>query len=266
MYSPCPPVRTITNVDAGMVPGGSIGDHIWLDIDGDGVDDIGEPGIAGVTVELTGTAADGTAVNLTTVTDANGDYLFDNLPPGNYTVTVTDTNGELTDLSQSPGNTGSEAVTLVRRSRTFLDADFGYVPAAGTAVIGDTVWFDVDADGIQDPGEVGIAGVTLDLVDESGSVVDTITTDASGNYLFTNVVPGDYTVVVTDTGGVITDPATNVTSGPQSPGSLTSDPITVLPDDIYVDADFGFTDQSGCHLGGPASGMTPTATACPGCR
>ena len=237
----------ITNIDAGMVPGGSIGDHIWLDIDGDGVDDIGEPGLPNVTVELTGTAADGTAITLTTVTDVNGDYLFDNLPPGNYTVTVTDTNGELTNLAQSPGNTGSEAVTLAA-GEEFLDADFGYVPAAGTAVIGDTVWFDEDGDGIQDPGEVGIAGVTLDLVDENGTVVDTITTDASGNYLFTNVTPGDYTVVVTDTGGVIDDPATNVTSGPQSPGSLTSTPITVLPDDVYVDADFGFTAQTGSTL------------------
>ena len=239
--------QDITDVDAGMVPGGSIGDHIWLDTDGDGVDDIGEQGIAGVTVELTGTAADGSAINLTTITDANGDYLFDNLPPGNYTVTVTDTNGELTNLSQSPGNTGSEAVTLAA-GEEFLDADFGYVPAIGTAVIGDTVWADEDGDGIQDPGELGIAGVTLDLIDDAGNVVDTITTDASGNYLFTNVAPGDYTVVVTDTGGVITDPQTNVTSGPQSPGSLTSTPITVQPDDVYVDADFGFTSQTGSTL------------------
>ena len=58
--------QDITDVDAGMVPGGSIGDHIWLDTDGDGVDDIGEQGIAGVTVELTGTTADGTVINLTT--------------------------------------------------------------------------------------------------------------------------------------------------------------------------------------------------------
>ena len=239
--------QDITDVDAGMVPGGSIGDHIWLDTDGDGVDDIGEQGLPNVTVSLTGTAADGTVINLTTVTDSNGDYLFDNLPPGNYTVTVTDTNNVLTDLDQSPGNTGSEAVTLAA-GEDFLDADFGYVPAAGTAVIGDTVWFDDDADGIQDPGEIGIAGVTLDLIDDAGNVVDTLTTDASGNYLFTNVVPGDYTVVVTDTGGVITDPATNVTSGPQSPGSLTSTPITVLADDIYVDADFGFTAQTGSTL------------------
>ncbi len=236
-----------TDVDAGMVAGGSIGDHIWLDTDSDGVDDVGEQGIAGVTVNLTGTDAGGNPVNLNTITDANGDYLFDNLAPGNYTVTVTDTNSELANLTQSPGNTGTENVVL-SAGENFLDADFGYVPVVGTAVIGDTVWSDVDADGSQDPGEVGIAGVSLNLLNSSGAVIDTTTTDAAGNYLFTNVLPGDYSVVVTDTGGVITDAATNVTSGPQSPGSLISDPITILSGDIYVDADFGFALQPGSTL------------------
>ncbi len=41
-----------------------------------------------------------------------------------------------------------------------MTADFGYTrPGA----IGDFVWYDADADGIQDVGEPGIANVTLDL-------------------------------------------------------------------------------------------------------
>ncbi len=53
-----------------------IGDRVWDDTDGDGIQDPGEPGIAGVTVQLIDT--DGTTVIATAVTDANGDYLFSN--------------------------------------------------------------------------------------------------------------------------------------------------------------------------------------------
>ena len=47
----------------------------------------------------------------------------------------------------------------------FLNADFGYQPNAGTfGSIGDFVWFDRDADGVQDAGELGIPGVTVSLI------------------------------------------------------------------------------------------------------
>ena len=71
-------------LDAGFYVPASIGDFVWLDEDGDGVQDAGEPGIAGVTVTLT--LPNGTTI--TTVTDGDGLYLFDNLVPGTYTVSV----------------------------------------------------------------------------------------------------------------------------------------------------------------------------------
>lgn len=64
---------------------GSIGDYVWLDTNGDGIyDPLTESGIPNVTVTLT--YPNGTTVSIET--DANGNYLFDNLPAGNYTVTV----------------------------------------------------------------------------------------------------------------------------------------------------------------------------------
>lgn len=50
--------------------------------------------------------------------------------------------------------------------------------------IGNLVWFDADRDGIQDPDEAGIPGVTVDLLDGSGDVVATAITAADGTYLF----------------------------------------------------------------------------------
>ena len=78
---------------------GAIGDRVWLDEDGDGVQDAGETGIPNVEVQLSGTDALGNAVSLTTTTDANGNYLFPDVPVGDYTVTynVSDAAGNAAD-------------------------------------------------------------------------------------------------------------------------------------------------------------------------
>jgi large repetitive protein len=62
-------------------PGGSIGDFVWHDMNQNGIQDAGEPGIPNVGVHLSG---DHTA---STVTDAGGYYIFDCLPAGTYNVT-----------------------------------------------------------------------------------------------------------------------------------------------------------------------------------
>lgn len=62
------------------------------------------------------------------------------------------------------------------------------------ASLGDFVWYDTDEDGIQDAGEAGIPDVTVHLMDCFGSVLASTTTDASGYYLFDNLMPGDYNV------------------------------------------------------------------------
>ncbi|HRG39902.1 MAG TPA: SdrD B-like domain-containing protein, partial [Saprospiraceae bacterium] len=53
--------------------------------------------------------------------------------------------------------------------------------------IGNRVWTDTDNDGIQDAGEAPISGVIVELV-KSGSVIATATTDANGNYYFSNAI------------------------------------------------------------------------------
>ena len=63
---------------------GSIGNLVWRDTDGDGVQDGGEPGIDGVTVRLLDGA--GNATGKSTVTAGGGIYGFANLSPGNYIV------------------------------------------------------------------------------------------------------------------------------------------------------------------------------------
>ena len=68
------------------LPRASLGDHVWLDQDADGVQDEGEPGVPGVLVTLSGTDVDGNVVELTATTDAEGNYLFSDLAAGTYSV------------------------------------------------------------------------------------------------------------------------------------------------------------------------------------
>ena len=74
-------------VDAGAYRPASLGDFVWDDLNGNGKQDAGEPGINGVTATLTGTDGLGNAVSLTTTTAGNGGYLFTGLVPGTYKVT-----------------------------------------------------------------------------------------------------------------------------------------------------------------------------------
>ena len=71
-------------IDGGFfLPLSSIGDRVWFDDNGDGVQDDGEPGVESVTVTLY--TCDDTFVE-ETITDADGNYLFENLAPGEYYV------------------------------------------------------------------------------------------------------------------------------------------------------------------------------------
>ncbi|KAA3631576.1 MAG: hypothetical protein DWQ02_16260, partial [Bacteroidetes bacterium] len=69
----------------------------------------------------------------------------------------------------------------------------GDLELAGVAApieIGNLVWMDVDTDGVQDGGEPGIAGVTVELLDAGMNVIASTVTDANGGYYFnhTNVM------------------------------------------------------------------------------
>lgn len=161
---------------------GSIYGTVFNDLDFDGIFDAGEPGIPGVTVTL--------STGPQTQTDANGDYSFINLPPGDYYVNETNLDGWT--------STTSDSVQVT------LDMNEDEMVNFGDAQVGEikgTVWNDADKDGIWDSNEVGIWGVTVSLYDASNNFVAETTTDYDGNYIFENLIPGDYTVIETNLPG-----------------------------------------------------------------
>lgn len=188
-------------IDAGVVALGSLGDRVWNDLDHDGLQDEGEPGIADVEVTLTGTDGRGEPVTLTTTTDDEGRYLFTQLRPGDYTVTFAVPEG----MEVSPRRAGEDAAIDSDIDENGSTGSFAYDPADGgdrtvdagfygEGSIGDRVFYDTDRNGRQDDGETGVAGVTVSLLDESGAVIRTVATGDDGGYSFDGVGYGRYRV------------------------------------------------------------------------
>ncbi len=103
---------------------------------------------------------------------------------------------------------------------------------APTGSIGDTVFNDLNANNIQDPGEPGIGNVPLNVIDSNGNVVGTTTTNSNGNYNFPNLLAGQYRVAVTN-------PPTGF-----APTLTQPNPITLDPGQNFDQADFGFNQQA----------------------
>ena len=207
-------------VDCDLLAG--LGDLVWFDKDKDGQQDGDEPGIAGVKVEL----IQGTNVIATKFTDANGNYSFTGLPAGEYTVRFPTTG--LTSLNQGSDASDSDADLGFGETTTKLDAgeydptlDAGYLPAA----LGDRVWIDTNKNGLQDEGELGIAGVKVELL-QDGKVIATTTTNATGFYAFTGLKAGTYTVRFPTAN--LTDPGAGDPADDSNPDKTLGETTTIL--------------------------------------
>lgn len=226
LYDPAAPIPTPTPTATPI--GGYIGDRVWSDLNRNGAQDTGEPSLEGVTVELLATCA-GTSVLETQQTTNSGQYLFRDLQPGQYLVRVTapsglvfspqnnyiddagdsdvDSNGITPCISLDPyEEDASVDAGLYDPQGTIPTPTATPTPAGG--LIGDRVWNDYDANGTQNAGEPGVAGVTVELLDgcSGTSVLLTDITDSRGEYGFSPLPAGDYRIRVTAPSGFIFSP------------------------------------------------------------
>ena len=250
---------------------GSIGNYAWLDLNRNGLqDEAADKGLNGVKVYLYGAGADnaiggGDDILLDSSITGNdfyghpGYYLFPNLPDGKYyvnfptvynqnfitkTVTQTDKTDGNSDVNISTGN--SELVTIniaaggQDKDNTTIDA--GYYP---TGTLGNYVWFDNDADGIQNDGNSnGINGIKVVLLkdDGTGNFVhfdSTTTANDANNH------PGYYNFVIENSGNYIvnfptkhgfdilttSNPAAGTDYNSDADGGSGNSPIIVM--DVY---------------------------------
>ena len=169
-------------INYGLQSVGSISGIAFEDLNGNGIQDLGEPGIGGATVVLSGTTI------LTATTSANGTYIF-NVGAGQYTVSVIPPDG---CFVTTPG-----LIHVLVDPNGNGNANFGHI-RLGT--VSGTVYNDINGDGRQEMGEPGIGGVEVAIWRGNAKYLTT-TTNVDGSYLFVNLLPGGYTVIETDPPG-----------------------------------------------------------------
>jgi len=182
----------VRNVDVSLYPGASIGNRVWEDLDGDGVQDEGESGLPGIAIELRTT--DGEVVAETT-TDEDGNYLFPDLLPGDYYLIVSQPDSRIPNPLGTPpleaeGDREEFTTSTITLESGEINTDIN-LSFVEPASIGSFVWMDRDRDGLHDAEEEGVSAVTVWLYDSEGNLVATAETDEVGKFEFM-VPPGEY--------------------------------------------------------------------------
>ena len=159
------------------------------DLNGDGILQPGEPGLAGVTLFLD-TNGNGALDpgEVSTTSDVNGDYSFANLDPGTYRVREAPQAG----LRQTTPNPADIPLSSGQNVSGVDFGDFFLISIAGLK------FNDLSGNGVRDAGDPGLAGVTVFLDSNGNGALDpgevSTTSDVNGNFIFANLGPGTYRV------------------------------------------------------------------------
>ena len=168
-----------------LVPS-SLAGTVFVDLNDNGVQDPGDPGIPGVTITLTGTDDLAQPIHTVVSTDAGGHYALNELRPGTYTITETQPSGYYSGknpIGTQGGTVGpNDTLTSIILQPGVNGAGNNFAELSAGSLSG-LVYWDVNHDGVMDSPDFGIVNVliTLDGVDLQGLTVHATTrTDANG--------------------------------------------------------------------------------------
>ncbi|MBX3411676.1 MAG: hypothetical protein KF708_03070 [Pirellulales bacterium] len=224
------------------IPPASLSGKVYVDHNNNGQINSGEPGIAGVTLHLLD--SNGNPTGLTTVTDASGNYSFQNLQPGTYSVVEVHPTGYIDGLD-TPGSHGGSAqnpgdringITLLGGANA-VNYNFGELQSAS---IRGRVYLTLDGDCDYQPTDPPLAGVIIYLLDTSGNRIAQTVTDVNGEYVFTNLSPGTYGIEESQPAGYLDGGEKAGSAG----GNVTNDKIT----NIFLGSGVNAVEYNFCEI------------------
>ncbi len=158
--------RATKRADFTALPRLSLGDQVWADIDGNGLHEAREPGIANVRLNLyedsndNGTYQRGVDALLdTTTTNATGEYLFTDLFPGDYIVQVDPTNFQIQGPLEGLASSAYPAVD----PNNDVDQDDNGTPASGAGVVSQAVMLAGQSESVADGDTDPNSNLTVDF-------------------------------------------------------------------------------------------------------
>ena len=250
-------------VDAGTLTDAtaSIGDRLWLDANGNGVQDAGEEGVSGVQlrlfdadtdVQLASMATQQVPVNgqslQATVGVQEGWYTFADLPFGSYYIEIDAVEGFVFTWDGNGDDTDADSnVDRVSRRTGVIDLAVGETPAtvdfgiASPSKIEGALWDDTNSNGERDDAEV-FPGITVTLFDAAGEEVAVTTTDESGYYAFCDIPEGEYFLGIDLTGLPADHSAVEDQDNPLDENGRSQ--IFSIGEDEVIEIDFGFGQPS----------------------
>ncbi len=232
----------------------SIAGNVWHDADDDGFFDANEQGIANVLIQVTRVGAkpgvnNDVFANTAPVfvrTDASGHYSVASLPPGiyevveinNYPTTAVNPLAGYIDGKDSVGQVGVNKVGVGSNDRVNqvelcaddhgVEYNFGELKPTSIGGFVSLTTPDGDCLDPSDPNHVGIAGVSIELFNQAGTLVASTKTDASGRYQFYALKPGIYTVVEIQPANYLDAGQSLGTVNGQSQGNAANDKFTAV--------------------------------------
>ena len=248
---------SITNVVLGQANAGvgynfgellptAVSGFVYADTNNNGVDETGETGIAGVSLNYIGITDIGGVITGTTTTNSTGAYSFNNLRPGAYTVFISQPTGYLPGLPSINGSVigGAQMEGFIggispRAGAPAANNNFGELLPS---TLSGFVYSDPNDNGVKDSGETGIAGATVTLTgsNDLGTMSPlTVTSGSDGSYSFGNLRPGTYSVAVTQPAGFLAGTDSIGTVGGTSDGKLASSTAGVFTNVVLGQANAG---------------------------
>jgi hypothetical protein len=178
--------QTLSEID-GFFESGTLTGHLYFDENGNGTQDSSEADMPNIDVEIT----DIFGVTTTLVTDANGDWSLV-LPLGDATSSIVQSDPDFpTGATQTEGTDPTTTTILSAQTLSEIDGFFESGTLTGH------LYFDVNGNGTQDPSELDMPNVDVEITDIFG-VTTTLVTDANGDWSI-ELSPGNATSNIDET-------------------------------------------------------------------